>query len=329
MKKVQNSISTFPHILPAPHIKPTNHTVARPFFLCFNSDMKDMDAFLKDLTRALEKSGADSMTEEDQKKLLDTLMAEGLPQTSFNDLTPEEQAKEYVYMALAESREKKFRSSIGVALSIDPFCEFAYEALGDREEDSFFSIAYYKFAMDLGLDTYLRGPHEKQVPVGMFYGHFETRSTIRSMYKYADCLLAIDAIEKAIQIYKEIVRLNENDNMGARFMLFHLLVQQGQKQEFKTYRKQFPEDSSCDVNYAIALYTFKFFSDDTAEMERVKEQALRSNTHVPQIFRENVEFDFDGDTYRVGGEDEAHIYLDTYGEFWDEVNGAREWLESW
>jgi hypothetical protein len=290
---------------------------------------KGMDKFLKDLSRAMEKSGVENMSKKDQTKFFESVMSDGLIPINSTSLTESEEALDLVYKALEATSRARFRKYIEEALSLDPFCEMAFEALGDNEPDSLISIAYYKTAMDFGLNKYLNGPKEKRVPIGMFYGVFETRSTMRSMYQYAECLLAIDEQKMAADIYKEIIRLNESDNQGARFILLYLLIALEDKTGFKKYQNQFSDDASCDINYAIALYIYKYHKDDVSKLEEAKKQALKSNKHVPGIFRKKEVVEFSQPFYQMGGEDEAVMYLDRYEEFWDEVEGARDWLESW
>ncbi len=292
--------------------------------------MKETDEFFKNLHRALEASGANELSEEEQKKVIGKLLTDGIPEIPFEDLSDEDKAIEMVGDAILEKKDTKFKEGIGHALMFNKSCEQAYEALGDREDDSNISIAFYKMGMDIGLGKYLTTEDgDKKVPVGMFYGYFETRSTMRCMYQYAECLFAREDNVEAMDVYEEIVRLNESDNMGARFVLLHLCIRNDEKEKFKKYVELFKDDCSCQVLYAQALFAFKYQKDSVKELNKVKKLALEANKHVPKVFEIGEESDAYQSYYTPGGEDEAEMYFDYFEEFWDDVEGATDWMISW
>ena len=46
---------------------------------------------------------------------------------------------------------------------------------------------------------------------------------MRAMHGVAQCLCELEQYEQAISIAKELLRLNENDNQGARYLLITAL----------------------------------------------------------------------------------------------------------
>ena len=153
--------------------------------------MLESDAFFKDLERQMSKHQFEKMTDKEKKTFLDSLMKNGFDNTPFDDLTTEQQAIDAVCVAMDDDDEDKAYELIDFALSLDPTCELAYEALGDFSDNIHVSGACYKMGADIGLAKYLDGASAETntkskkhtgVSSGMFYSMFETRSTIRCLF---------------------------------------------------------------------------------------------------------------------------------------------------
>ena len=76
--------------------------------------------------------------------------------------------------------------------------------------------------------------------VGRFWGILGTRDYIRARFAAADALLQIDtaaAVEKALEHFTDMLRLNRSDNLGVRDIIPHLLLRLGREQKCYDFLK--------------------------------------------------------------------------------------------
>ena len=78
--------------------------------------------------------------------------------------------------------------------------------------------------------------------VGHFYGILETRSHISAMYLLANWYRLENMNELAIKTFQEILRLNPNDNLGARYQLMTMYMLNGNEKEMKFLMKNYKEE---------------------------------------------------------------------------------------
>ena len=275
----------------------------------------------------------EKMTNKEKKTFLDSLMKNGFDNTPFDDLTTEQQAIDAVCVAMDDDDEDKAYELIDFALSLDPTCELAYEALGDFSDNMHVSGACYKMGADIGLSKYLdmskeeekNSRKQKSVQVGMFYNMFETRSTIRCLYKYGDTLFTDEQYLLAKQIFEKIMYLNSSDNMGSRYVLMHIYLALEDDKSFKKILKKY-NDSTSYFMYAKALHGYIYKKDDAKVLSRLKKEALAANAFIPALLRDGSDCEFLPNTYRIGSTEEADIYEDMYGDLWKKTEGAIAWL---
>ncbi len=275
---------------------------------------------------------AEEMSVSEKKEFLEKLMKEGFNNTPFDELSDEEQAVDTVYVAMQEDDEEKAYEFIDYALSLDTKCELAYEALGDLADNQHVAGACFKMGADIGLRKYLskedHAENNESVEVGMFYSMFETRPTIRCLYKYGDTLLGAGNYDDALEVFKEVLRLNTSDNMGARYALLHLLIGNEEKEEFLRCYKKYKDDSSTQMKYAHLLFLYVFERENTKAIEKAKKEALESSKYIPKLLAKRQEDGSLHGAYAMGSKEEADMYDFMFGQFWEEVDGAIEMLNA-
>ena len=99
------------------------------------------------------------------------------------------------------------------ALELDPDNADAYNYLASVETNVDKSLALYKQAVEAGERSL--GEEFMKENKGHFWGLIETRPYMRAKAGLADCLLAKNRINATIDIYREMLELNPNNNQGA------------------------------------------------------------------------------------------------------------------
>jgi len=238
------------------------------------------------------------------------------------DLTPEEQAQDLVYEAY-ELPLAKAKKNIEKALKLDKTCLEAYEFLASKEKNIEKRFAILDKGIAIGREKF-GGEFMKKFK-GRFWGHHETRPFLRCLHAKARLFIYTGDIEESIEIFEEIIELNQNDNQGVRFPLLSLLIEWEDDKKFKKYDKMFAKDQSTEILYSRALYAFKNFGDNTAA-RKAAERAFKSNPFVVIFLLNNEHRPKKVDTYAFGSPEEASIYLDYAHVAWTEIEGAFEWL---
>ncbi len=147
--------------------------------------------------------------------------------------------------------------------------------------------------------------------IGCFYGIFETRPYIRGLRTKAEYLLEEGKLTQAKDICKEIIKLNEHDNTGARYLLMAIYATLEKEQEMLELYKKYPEENLEMLFPLFALY-YKIGNE-----EKTKEYLKRvdkCNPNLVKFFRgtikENEEM-LQG-YYSRGDSSEIFMYLTCY-----------------
>ena len=232
-------------------------------------------------------------------------------------------SQDLVFEAYEQSATKG-KKLVMQALELDPNNSDAYNYLASIEKDIDKAITQYDKAIKAGEKTL--GEKFFKEEKGYFWGMLETRPYMRAKAGLADCLYAKKEVDKAIEIYEEMLELNPNDNQGIRYLLSTLLLSKDDLTNFELFIKN-SEDEDCAVwNYNNALYSFKKLGR-TAKTEKMLMTAYKSNEFVigymlgikkiPKEQPQNI---------GRGDENEAISYVNGSWTIWDKTAGAFDWL---
>lgn len=146
---------------------------------------------------------------------------------------------------------------------------------------------------------------------GHFYGIFETRPYIRGLYTMADYLLFDGKIKQARDICKEILRLNENDNMGARYLLMAIYAYLEEEKEMLNLYTKYSQENLEMLFPLFALY-YKL-GDDKKAKEYLK-KIDKSNKNFVKYFKGTLKFSktIPEGYYSYGDPSEIIMYFDRY-----------------
>lgn len=147
--------------------------------------------------------------------------------------------------------------------------------------------------------------------IGHFYGIFETRPYIRGLNLKAMNLANYGKIKFARDMCKEILRLNNNDNMGARYLLMALYAYLEDEKEMLKLYKKYPEEN---LEMLFPLFALYYKLDDTKKAKDYLQKINRCNSHFVKLFKGNLEADEDvlEGYYQPGGVSEVHMYFQTF-----------------
>ncbi len=212
------------------------------------------------------------------------------------------------------------------ALKISPDCADAYVLLAEEKANSLEEALHlYEAGMRAGERALGKETFEKEA--GQFWGMVETRPYMRARLGVAWCLWALGKLDEAVSHFRELLRLNPNDNQGVRYLLASALLEMKKIDDLEQLLGQYDEATASWL-FTKALVAFVRQGDSVGSRKLLRE-ALSFNPHVasyilgtkklPRSLPERVGF---GDT------SEAVTYAAEFGSSWHDIEGAVDWLAS-
>lgn len=147
--------------------------------------------------------------------------------------------------------------------------------------------------------------------IGCFYGIFETRPYIRGLYTKAHYYAFEGKIKQARDICKEILRLNESDNTGTRYLLMAIYAFLEEEGEMLKLYKKYPEDS---LEMLLPLYILYFKRDNHKRAQTYLDKVNKANPNFVKFFKGTMKEDmnFTPGYYSIGSSSEILMYLGQY-----------------
>ena len=290
--------------------------------------IKDTEKLFEELQKYLDQFG--KLSEIETKDKIDEFMER------YNDkLTaggPAEKDQWY-YLDLAMEAEdvKVARKNAQRALTIDPYCTDAELLLIDlmditpEEVKKRFEKLIKKTEKHLEEEGYFAEEN-----IGSFYMLHETRPYIRALGAYMDDLIGLGKFRAAIRTGVNIIRLNQNDNMGVRYdlMALHAFMEDVSSAEglFAAY-----EEESAGMLFPLILLYYKV--DDYSKARKYLKLLAKRNPDLKKLMLEQLSDEvLDQNAMPFG------YAMDTIGELMDVFNrdmflidssvGAMLWMKS-
>ncbi len=241
--------------------------------------------------------------------------------------TKQEIAQDFMYDAWDVEKRKKRIELAQKALSIFPDCADAYNLLAEDEAKTLEDAkTLYQEGMERGRKAL--GKNFKEME-GHFWGITNTRPYMRSCLGLMRCCWASKEYEKAIDLAKEMLKLNPNDNQGVRYLLIIYLAEVGKYAELKKFMEsQYKDDSSIEWTYIKALLFFAL-EGVSKKAEKLLNQALKNNCYVPEYLTEQKPLPtLLPDCYSWGSPEEAILFVANSLNVWKKIPGALDWLKS-
>jgi tetratricopeptide (TPR) repeat protein len=239
--------------------------------------------------------------------------------------TPIEKAQDLVYQAV-EARGRRRLLLARKALELSADCADAYALLAEESRAPEDARALYELGMAAGERAL--GPDVFANEVGRFWGIVATRPYMRARLGLAHCLEDLDRREEAIEHYRELIRLNPDDNQGVRYSLLAALLLAGRDDEAAALLEQFGDEPTALWLYGRALSIFRREGDSRNARECLR-VALRGNRHVPQILADPDAWPgLEPAAYSLGSREEAAVFDTHLGEAWRATPDATRWLHA-
>lgn len=233
----------------------------------------DMDRFFKEFANATK--GIRFKDEEDMQEHLDRFMEE------YNETMDKKDrpfdAFDYLEMAEDAENEKEAVYYAKKALELDPYLLdaeliIAHEKSRNSEEFKKQLKALIKKGEMQLLEQGISKEEE-----GEFYVLHETRSYMRLRKEYVDLLISQGKYRLSISEIEEMIRLNEDDNLGMRYMLMALYAYFEDEDSALALYKKYEEDTAFMLLPLIVLYYKK---EDDKKMRSCIRKLKRWNPEV-------------------------------------------------
>lgn len=237
-----------------------------------------------------------------------------------------EQAQDIVYDAFDAWGRRQLQLA-RQALQICQDCAEAYVILAERCSDV--EKARDLYAQGVAAGERVLGKEFFEQQAGHFWDIVPTRPYMRARLGFAQCLEDLGNLDEAAEHYREILRLNPNDNQGVRDLLLPCLLKMNADDEAEALLKRCKGDRIMAIwSYARALLTFRQ-KGNTATARNHLRKALSVNRHVRKYLLGDEELPgLPSSGYHLGSEEEAIVCAEQLMEVWDQTPGAIEWLES-
>lgn len=210
------------------------------------------------------------------------------------------------------------------AIKLDENCADAYNLLAElKAESPMESLEFYAKGIEAAKKS-LGKDFEKLK--GNFWGFHETRPFMRSMSGYSNTLWVLGEKSKAIEIMKEMLELNPNDNQGVRHSLITRLLMLNRLLEAEKLYEDYKDDITAEWHYSKAYLYFNKRSKNLMA-DTVLKEAMEYNPYVPLYLFGLVDMPDELPEYvGFGDENEAVSYVVDAVELWVKNKKAMMWF---
>ena len=226
--------------------------------------------------------------------------------------TPLDDAYEILEEAQNARNEKEAIKLAKKAYEKSPECFDAILFQCDLEENGIKRMKLLEGGLEVEKNRLIKEKYFDKENIGHFYGIFETRPYIRGLVVKAEYLLEEGKLRQAESICKEVLRLNENDNMGARYLLMAIFATLEEENDMLKLYKKYPEEDLEMLFPLFALY-YKIGNDKKAleYLNRVN----KCNSNFVKFFNGTIKESgkVNPGYYSRGDSSEIFMYLERYG----------------
>ena len=219
----------------------------------------------------------------------------------------------YELLVQAENAKTK-NQAIKLAKEAYDMCPDCFDAVlfqAELEENSIKRDKLLNEGLEFEKDRLEEEGYFEKDNIGHFYGIFETRPYIRGLYRKADYLIADGKAKQARDVCLEILRLNNNDNTGARYLLMAIYAYLEDEKEMLKLYKKYPEESLVML-FPQFIVSYKLGKDK--EAKELLERINKVNTHFIKFFKGTMKRneDIPYRHYSHGDSSEVIMYFEQY-----------------
>ncbi len=193
------------------------------------------------------------------------------------ELTDEEKAYDLFEQAMESYSTSEIRKLLKQALRLYPNFTDAKMELVLLLEDEFKRLKELEKLEKLEKEYLENEGYFIEDNISHFYGILETRPYIRLVYSIASLYQEMGSYRKAIELYENIIELNENDNMGARYSLMGLYAMLEEPDKMFAIIERYPEDS-------VPTHLFQFvLAYKQLDYTKARRHLRAIQSHVPEF----------------------------------------------
>jgi tetratricopeptide (TPR) repeat protein len=220
----------------------------------------------------------------------------------------------------ARRRKKAARRALAVSPdAADPYLLLAHDAASWDE-------AAQLCAQAVAAAERLLGPDPFTAYKDGFWEVAITRPYMRACFALGYTLWRQGGHAEAQAEFEDLLRLNPEDNQGARYVLVAVLLEQGKDKEARRIMDRYSPDMFSYWAYNRALLRFRQRGAHSQSQRRLN-RALSLNHHVPPLLLgERRIRSWELQFIAPGDENEAIEYVQLYKDAWAMTPGALEWL---
>jgi tetratricopeptide (TPR) repeat protein len=168
---------------------------------------------------------------------------------------------------------------------------------------------------------------DKLVP--HFWGFNETRPLMRIKENLAYTLMQGGQLNEAIAEYTDMLRLNENDNQGMRYLLLPCLLAANEIKRAGALLKKYADDVGYSVVFAWGAVLERVLAGHPLGASKALVQARAQNGHVEAYLKGHRKLPVRRpDFYSPGTKEEAICFAPDLMRAWGAHAGAMEWLRA-
>ena len=247
---------------------------------------RETEKAFKAMHRFLNENGAEDMNIEDANRLLRKFTED------YNSNLPvritEKTAKtadDYLELAEEAPTKAKAEKYIKKALELEPDNMDVVSASLDLIDDDSTWEYYQKLSEAVRNGTKImekKGLMDED-SIGEFWGILETRPYMRLLSRYADFMAEAGMMTLAAREYEEMIRLSENDNLGARYSLMHVYAFLEQEEPALELHKKY--DGYEETQMLLPLSVLYFKRGDFDKAEDYLRRLCAANKDTKKFFR--------------------------------------------
>jgi tetratricopeptide (TPR) repeat protein len=233
-------------------------------------------------------------------------------------------AQDIIYDAW-EYRDPMKRAALArKALKLSADCADAYVLLAEAAATPAKALELYRQGVEAGERAL--GKEAFDNDAGHFWGILETRPYMRARAGLAQSLWDRGSHDDALAHWRDILRLNPNDNQGIRYVLAARLLELARDYELAALLKEHKDDGRAFMVWTKALFAFRT-EGDGPKSRRALAQALESNPHVPAYLLGDKPIPRELPDYTgIGDDSEAMCWAAENIKAWQATGGALAWL---
>lgn len=238
--------------------------------------------------------------------------------------TPVDEAQKIIYPYLLETDPVARVEAAQRALQVCPDCADAYVVLGEEAQSDDEKLRLFQLGVQAGERAL--GQEKFERDKGRFWSVVRTRPYMRARIHLARELEIVGRPDEAMVHYMDMLELDHEDHLGARFGLLRLFIVTDKDREAWGLLKTYDEES-CAFVYAKPLLRFRQRGDSVIARRELRE-AIDYNFLVPLFLFGAGEEDFPKwfpEELLVDME-EAEEYVEEFLPCWAQTPGALEWL---